>query len=150
MTMSSILISLMRQLKTLEQDQRGATLVEFALVATLFLALVTGALVWGLWLWERNLIQYATLQAARCYALPSPSSGSKLCDPASDNGASYGVLNTFVLTNTSTDTFTASQGTAAGFRCVTANRSSGLPASSASLIGFNQSAMQASVCFPAP
>lgn len=138
-----------RHLKALDEDQRGATLVEFALVATLFMTLVTGMLVWGLWLWERNVIQYATLQSARCYALPNPPSGTKLCDPSSDDGASYGVLNTFALTNTTTDTFTASQG-AAQSRCVTANRSSGLPASSASLIGFSTNAMQTSVCLPGP
>lgn len=57
-------------LRTLGQAQNGATLVEFALVAPVFLALLFGALEFGRALWTQQALQETAIAGARCMALP--------------------------------------------------------------------------------
>jgi len=53
------------------KDQSGATAVEFALVAILFLTFVFGIIEAGRMFWTWNTLQYSVEQAAR-YALVNP------------------------------------------------------------------------------
>ena len=57
-------------LRTLGRAQNGATLVEFALVAPVFLALLFGALEFGRALWTQQALQETAIAGARCMALP--------------------------------------------------------------------------------
>ena len=59
-----------RALRSLGRSQNGATLVEFALVAPVFLALLFGALEFGLALWTQQALQETAIAGARCMALP--------------------------------------------------------------------------------
>ena len=56
--------------------QRGAAVVEFALVGGLFLGLVLGVIEIGRLLWTLNALHYGAQQAARCAAVNSTLCGS--------------------------------------------------------------------------
>jgi Flp pilus assembly protein TadG len=57
-------------LRTLGQAQNGATLVEFALVAPVFLALLFGIFEFGRAVWIQQALQQTAIAGARCMALP--------------------------------------------------------------------------------
>ena len=48
------------------EDSRGATAVEFAIIAPVFFLLLFGAIEGGQMLWTQNALQYAVEQAGRC------------------------------------------------------------------------------------
>lgn len=60
----------LRALRSLGRAQDGATLVEFALVAPLFLALLFGTIEFGRVLWTQQALQQTAIAGARCMALP--------------------------------------------------------------------------------
>lgn len=60
----------LRALRTLGRAQNGATLVEFAFVAPVFLALLFGTLEFGRALWTQQTLQQTAIAGARCMALP--------------------------------------------------------------------------------
>jgi Flp pilus assembly protein TadG len=60
----------LRALRTLGQTQNGATVVEFALVMPLFLALLFGTLEFGRVLWIKEALLQTAIAGARCMALP--------------------------------------------------------------------------------
>lgn len=64
------------------RNQAGATAVEFALVAPLFIALLFGILQGGLLLWTQLALQQATERAARC-----ASTNTSLCGSPSQTQA---------------------------------------------------------------
>ena len=59
-----------RALRSLGRSQYGATLVEFALVTPVFLALLFGTLEFGRALWTQQALQETAIAGARCMALP--------------------------------------------------------------------------------
>lgn len=68
----------MKRLRTLSdfitpnRGERGATALEFALVAPVFLLFILGIVDFGRLFWVKNLMQYGAEQTAR-YAMVSPS-----------------------------------------------------------------------------
>jgi hypothetical protein len=65
----------LRALQILGRAQDGATLVEFALVAPIFLALLFGTIELGRALWTQQALQQTAIVGARCMALPACASG---------------------------------------------------------------------------
>ena len=57
-------------------DARGATMVEFAFTAPVFLAMLIGVLEFGLLLWTQLGLQHATEMAARCASVNSNACGN--------------------------------------------------------------------------
>jgi Flp pilus assembly protein TadG len=64
------------RLRTLIRAQEGATAVEFAIMAPVFLALVFGAIEFGRLLWTYQALQETAIAAARCMALPQTNCGT--------------------------------------------------------------------------
>jgi len=69
-------------MKILLRDRAGVTSVEFALVASLLILLLTGTLSIGLLTWTASMLQSVALQTARCVAI-----GSSACP----SGPTYAV-----------------------------------------------------------
>ncbi len=67
---------MLRTLRSLAADRRGAAAVEFALVAPVFLALLLGIVEFAYQMWTRVALDYALAQAARCYVLGYVDSGA--------------------------------------------------------------------------
>ena len=67
------------------RDARGATALEFALLATPMLWLVLGTVEFGRWMWMKQALQATAAEAARCMAVLNPSCAS---------GAAYSSSNT--------------------------------------------------------
>jgi Flp pilus assembly protein TadG len=59
-------------IKSFTNDTRGASLTEFALILPAFLAFIFGCIEFGMIMWGRVSMEYATSQAAR-YAYVNPS-----------------------------------------------------------------------------
>lgn len=83
---------------------RGATAVEFALVAPVFLLFVLGIIDFGRLFWVKNMMQYATEQTAR-YAMVTPSASLSDLETYAD-GMSSGMVDgiTFVAGTETIDT----------------------------------------------
>jgi Flp pilus assembly protein TadG len=82
----------------------GATVVEFALVVSVFFTLVLGVIQFSYAIWIDNLLHYSVNAAARCMAVGSTS------PPCSNPSA-----------NTAHDIFTSMAGSVAGVPTFTAN-----------------------------
>jgi Flp pilus assembly protein TadG len=65
-----------RPLRTLVRAQNGATAVEFALVAPVFLTLLFGIIEFGHALWAQQALQQTAISGARCMALPQSACAS--------------------------------------------------------------------------
>jgi Flp pilus assembly protein TadG len=65
-------------LRTLGRSQHGAIMVEFALVAPVFLALLFGIVEFGRASWTLLALQQTAIVGARCMALPQPSCASDM------------------------------------------------------------------------
>jgi Flp pilus assembly protein TadG len=78
-----------RALRSLGRSQNGATLVEFALVAPVFLALLFGALEFGLALWTQQALQETAIAGARCMALPQSGCATAAYAYSSSNTTTY-------------------------------------------------------------
>jgi Flp pilus assembly protein TadG len=63
-------------LRTLGRAQHGAVMVEFALVAPIFLALLFGIFEFGRALWTQQALQQTAIVGARCMALPQSACAS--------------------------------------------------------------------------
>jgi Flp pilus assembly protein TadG len=63
-------------LKRILFDQRGASAIEFAMVAPLFFALVFGVVEGGLLLWTQLGLQHGSQVAARCASLNPTACGT--------------------------------------------------------------------------
>jgi Flp pilus assembly protein TadG len=63
-------------LRTLGRVQNGATVIEFALVAPMFLALLFGTIEVGRALWAQQALQETAIAGARCMALPQSACAS--------------------------------------------------------------------------
>ena len=87
--------------RTILADESGATAVEFALTAPIFIALLFGIIECGLALWTQFGLQYGTEAAARCATVDTAT-----CSSASTT-ASYAASNALGLT-VPASTFTAS------------------------------------------
>lgn len=70
-----------------KRSTRGATAVEFALVAPVFLLFVLGIIDFGRLFWVKNMMQYATEQTAR-YAMVTPSASLSALEAYADDQAS--------------------------------------------------------------
>jgi Flp pilus assembly protein TadG len=66
----------MRTLLRLRHDERGATAVEFAMLAPFLIALFFGIFEFGRALWIQGILDYAVEQAARCWAINTTLCGS--------------------------------------------------------------------------
>ena len=86
--------------RTILVDESGATAVEFALTAPIFIALLFGIIECGLALWTQFGLQYGTEAAARCATVDTAT-----CSSASAT-ASYAASNALGLT-VPASTFTA-------------------------------------------
>jgi Flp pilus assembly protein TadG len=62
--------------RTLGRAQDGATVLEFALVAPMFLALLFGTFEFGRALWAQQALQEIAISGARCMALPQSACAS--------------------------------------------------------------------------
>ncbi|HTV45630.1 MAG TPA: TadE/TadG family type IV pilus assembly protein [Stellaceae bacterium] len=89
-------------LRALSRARDGATAVEFALVAPLFLALVFGTLEFGRLLWTEQALQETAIAGARCVAIAQ---GSNPTNSPCTSGGSY----------SSTTAITYIQGIASGW-----------------------------------
>jgi Flp pilus assembly protein TadG len=58
-------------------DRAGATMVEFAIAASLFLLLILGVVEGGRGLWTMNALNYAVQQAARCASINATACGNQ-------------------------------------------------------------------------
>lgn len=76
-----------RSVKSLIDNQSGATIVEAAVILPLYFMLVFGILGWGLVLWQVNAMQYAAERSARCSILPQNVQGNRQCGDWSDTTA---------------------------------------------------------------
>jgi hypothetical protein len=63
-------------LRTLGRAQHGAVLVEFALVAPVFLVLLFGIIEFGRALWMQQALHQTAIAGARCMALPQSACAS--------------------------------------------------------------------------
>ena len=86
--------------RTILADESGATAVEFALTAPIFIMLLFGIIECGLALWTQFGLQYGTEAAARCASIDTTT-----CSSASAT-ASYAASNALGLT-VPASTFTA-------------------------------------------
>ena len=79
------------RLRTVGPDQSGATAVEFAVVAPVFLALLFGTLEFGRALWTQQALQETANAGARCMALPQSDCASAGSPPTynATNTTSY-------------------------------------------------------------
>lgn len=62
----------MRTLRSFLGDSRGASAVEFALLAGPFLLILLGTIEFGRAIWSRHVIQEVAIAGARCVAVPQP------------------------------------------------------------------------------
>jgi len=74
----------MFRIKTFKQDEKGSTLVEYAIGATVFLMAVFGVLEFGRALWTHNALTDAARRGARYAVLHAPN------DPGVKNVVVYG------------------------------------------------------------
>jgi Flp pilus assembly protein TadG len=65
----------MLRIKNFKQDERGATLVEYAISATVFIMAVFAVLEFGRALWAHNALTDAARRGARYAVLHTPTSG---------------------------------------------------------------------------
>lgn len=79
----------LRALPSLGRSQNGATLVEFALVAPVFLALLFGTIEFGRALWTQQALQQTAIAGARCMALPQTNCVTAAYAYSSANTVSY-------------------------------------------------------------
>jgi Flp pilus assembly protein TadG len=91
----------MKCAKGMLQDDRGTTVVEFALTAPLFLALLFGVTEAGIALWTQFGLQYGVEAAARCATVKPATCGT------SSQIASYAATNALGL-SVPASAFTAS------------------------------------------
>jgi Flp pilus assembly protein TadG len=76
----------LNRLPALPRAQGGATAVEFALLAPMFLALVFGTTEFGRLLWTEQALQETAIAGARCVAIAQ---GSNPTDSPCASGGSY-------------------------------------------------------------
>lgn len=76
----------LRRFTKAKRSTRGATAVEFALVAPVFLLFVLGIIDFGRLFWVKNMMQYATEQTAR-YAMVTPSASLGALETYADDVA---------------------------------------------------------------
>jgi Flp pilus assembly protein TadG len=79
----------LRVLPSLGRSQNGATLVEFALVAPVFFALLFGTLEFGRALWTQQALQQTAIAGARCMALPQTNCATATYAYSSANTVTY-------------------------------------------------------------
>lgn len=125
------------RLATLWRDKRGASALEFALTAPVFILFLFGVIELGLVLWTQMGMQHGAQMAARCATVDST-----LC-PTSNPGAitSYAAQQTFGLTLPS-QTFTYS--TPACGNQVSASYAFQFPA----ILNLSPLTLTAQACFP--
>jgi len=58
-------------IRTFARNDKGASAVEFALVAPVLISMMFGGLALGLAIWTQNILQDAAQEAARCIAIGS-------------------------------------------------------------------------------
>ncbi len=96
----------MSAIKTTGKDQRGATLVEFAIAATVFLSVLFSVLEFGRALWAHNALADAARRGAR-YAVLHPASDTDSVKNVVVYGDPVGGTNP-VVNNLTTDNVTVS------------------------------------------
>ena len=98
--------------RRIRRSQRGATAVEFALVAPIFLIMVIGVFELGRAMWIRASMQYAVEETTRYAIVNTSATTSALATYAASAYSSSGI-------NISGATFSATQATTSGITYVT-------------------------------
>ena len=86
----------LRRFTKAKRCPRGATAVEFALVAPVFLLFVLGIIDFGRLFWVKNMMQYATEQTAR-YAMVTPAASLSALETYAD-GVAGGMVDGITFT----------------------------------------------------
>ena len=134
-------------IKDLIGERSGTTMVEFAILINLFFGIIFGIVYWGIWLWEYNTLQYATMQASRCTIMPS-GTPSRICGTAN----SYGTENSYAVTPATPTTAgtgfspTIETNLSVSYSCVQASYKSGL----SDLFYFKDNRIAPKVCYTVP
>ena len=104
--------NILTKLRRWARDTRGATLVEFAIVAPFFLIIVIGIIDFGRLFWVKSTMQFAVEEAARYAMVNSDASTADL--------EAYATSEASMLSGI---TFSASSSTSSGveFRTITAS-----------------------------
>ena len=130
----------------------GATAVEFALVAPVFLALVFGVIEYSRLLWTEQALQQAAIDGARCMAIPQTacaSSGSYNATNTTSHiqqvGSQWGVL--IPTAGISLSANTACGGTT-GFSQVTITTTFTSPVPQLVQLALGGTSLTATACYP--
>jgi Flp pilus assembly protein TadG len=107
-----ILFSINRFFRNVLKSRRGATAVEFAMVAPIFLIMVIGIFELGRAMWIKASMQYAVEETTRYAIVNTSATTSTLATYASTAYSSSGI-------NITGATFTATQATTSGKTYVT-------------------------------
>ena len=136
-------------LRSLGRSRNGATLVEFALVAPVFFALLFGTLEFGRALWIQQALQETAIVGARCMALSQSACTSPIYNAANTTtfiqqvASQWGVSLSDINQNPNTDC-----GGVGGFSAVTLSFT--FQSIVASLVQIPSSGipLSATACFP--
>jgi Flp pilus assembly protein TadG len=129
------------------RDRSGAAALEFAIVASIFLLLLTGTIQIGLLWWTENALQTTATLTARCAALNS-------CDPktfAVSTAGKFTVSNAITASNVSVSPASSCNGSTTGyshFTLVTITSSVWANSLISPLAG--AAIIKASACYPSP
>lgn len=154
-----------RNTRNIIKNERGTAIIEAAFALPLYFALLFGFVLWGLYFWERNTIQYAAFQTARCGALPvytDTGTGTKKrhCgfdavnyqSDATSLETAFGATKAYGIPNASSDIFAMTSPPtptlAEGRRCAQATYNTNLPSlSMPSIAIFTANPRMGTVCF---
>jgi Flp pilus assembly protein TadG len=136
---------LLRAFATLRAARRGATAVEFALVAGVALLLIFAVIELGLLMWTKNALQYTAAAAARCAAMGSPgcTNAQQYAVTQAGNMVFSGIVQTSDVT---VGAATTCHGASGKFQVVTIT--AGYWAAASLPLPFNGITLQATGCYP--
>lgn len=138
-----------RQLRSLFRACGGATAVEFAFVAPMFLMLVFGTVEFGRLLWTKQALQETAIAGARCVAIAQGSNPTS--SPCASSGTTTYITNVakaWGLTLASIDPSTPTTGGCAGLSQVTLTSTFTSVVPSLIQLGASGITLTASACYP--
>ncbi|HEY3908747.1 MAG TPA: TadE/TadG family type IV pilus assembly protein [Stellaceae bacterium] len=137
------------RLRALARGRSGATAVEFALVAPMFLALVFGTIEFGRLLWTEQALQQTAIAGARCVAIAQ---GKTQNSPCASGGTTTYVQNVAkgwgVTLATITPNTSASCGAGGGFSEMTLTSTFNSVAPGLVQLATGGITLTASACYP--
>lgn len=132
-------------MRAVAQDRRGATAIEFAIIAPVFVLLMLFLFEVSLVLWARGVMQMATSQTARCTAINSTrcTSPGAFASGIIKNWGLSGIVPTIAVT---VQGGTACGNTAGQFKMVSISNPGGL--STGFVAPFSGMVMTTTSCYP--